>query len=109
MYELHELGYNYRLTDFQCALGISQLSRLKSVVKKRNQLVSYYNERIEEISEHLKKPKSSSEPSCTGWHLYSPRINFNKLGVPRDEFMKRLLKKVSDLRYITFYQFTALL
>ena len=102
MYELHELGYNYRITDFQCALGISQLSRLKSIVKKRNQLVSYYNERIEEISEHLKKPKSSSEPSRAGWHLYSPRINFKKLGVPRDEFMKRLLKKGvgSQVHYI---------
>ena len=102
MYELHELGYNYRITDFQCALGISQLSRLKSIVKKRNQLVSYYNKRIEEISEHLKKPKSSSEPSRAGWHLYSPRINFKKLGVPRDEFMKRLLKKGvgSQVHYI---------
>ena len=102
VYELHELGYNYRLTDFQCALGISQLSRLKDTVKKRQQLVNFYNERIEELSEHLKMPKSSSQLTRVGWHLYSPRIDFKKLGVSRREFMKRLSDKGigSQVHYI---------
>ena len=59
VYELSELGYNYRITDFQCALGISQLSRLASIIKKRNYLVKCYNERIQEISEHVMMPKRS--------------------------------------------------
>jgi len=41
-YEVHELGYNARITDIQCALGISQLSRLESFVASRNRIARYY-------------------------------------------------------------------
>ena len=43
-YEMRELGYNYRITDFQCALGLSQLGKLGKFKARRREIVSYYNE-----------------------------------------------------------------
>ena len=67
-YDIHELGYNYRITDFQCALGQSQLSRLDQFCIKRGAIVQKYNEHfrcIPEISIPYERPGST--PS---YHLY---------------------------------------
>ena len=45
-YEMRELGYNYRITDFQCALGISQMKKLEAFKKRRREIVVYYNEHL---------------------------------------------------------------
>lgn len=45
-YEMRELGYNYRITDFQCALGRSQLSKLDVFKARRREIVRYYNENL---------------------------------------------------------------
>lgn len=45
-YEMQTLGYNYRLTDFQCALGLSQLKRIESNVARRKELAKYYSEKL---------------------------------------------------------------
>jgi UDP-4-amino-4,6-dideoxy-N-acetyl-beta-L-altrosamine transaminase len=50
-YEMHELGYNYRLSDINCALGISQLKRAKEGVEKRNQIAMRYNKAFQNIKE----------------------------------------------------------
>ena len=102
IYEMQELGYNYRITDFQCALGISQLSRLKSIVMKRSYLVKKYNEKIGKISKYIKTPENFPKTDKIGWHLYSPRINFQKLGVSRATFMDRLREKgvASQVHYV---------
>ena len=43
-YEQQSLGWNYRLTDIQAALGISQLKRIKSFIKKRNEIANQYSQ-----------------------------------------------------------------
>lgn len=48
-YEMQELGYNYRLTDFQAALGISQLGRAQEGLNRRHQLVDRYNEAFQKL------------------------------------------------------------
>ena len=48
-YSLYEIGYNYRLTDIQCALGISQLKRLKFFIKKRRSIAKKYNNFLKNI------------------------------------------------------------
>lgn len=63
-YEMRELGYNYRITDIQCALGISQLKRLEEFKRRRREIVDYYNE-------HLGLPHLEEESfSNACFHLY---------------------------------------
>lgn len=66
--EVHEFGLNYRLTDFQCALGITQLSRIEEIKKERSRIKSIYDLSFE-------KNKSIRKISCDTnvdpmWHLY---------------------------------------
>jgi UDP-4-amino-4,6-dideoxy-N-acetyl-beta-L-altrosamine transaminase len=71
-YEMQELGFNYRITDFQCALGINQLKRLNEFVKKRKEIAKKYddafknNENIETLK--FKKHKDNS------YHLYVIKV-----------------------------------
>lgn len=63
-YEMCELGYNYRITDFQCALGISQLKKLEVFKARRREIVSYYNENLG-LPHLIERPFSNA---C--FHLY---------------------------------------
>jgi UDP-4-amino-4,6-dideoxy-N-acetyl-beta-L-altrosamine transaminase len=52
-YEQHDLGYHYRITDIQCALGLSQLRKLGRFVERRRELVRHYEAALADLSEHL--------------------------------------------------------
>ncbi len=67
-YEMHELGYNYRLSDMQCALGISQLKRAREGVEKRNKIAERYNNAFSKI-EQIKTPYVT-ENVYHAYHLY---------------------------------------
>ncbi|MBT5400376.1 UDP-4-amino-4,6-dideoxy-N-acetyl-beta-L-altrosamine transaminase [bacterium] len=70
-YQQINLGFNYRMTDIQAALGISQLSRLNSNIKKRHEIINFYNENLSGLQ--LQLPCQSKE-KYTGAHLYIIRI-----------------------------------
>ncbi|MBK8574355.1 MAG: DegT/DnrJ/EryC1/StrS family aminotransferase [Elusimicrobia bacterium] len=75
-YDIAELGYNYRITDFQCALGRSQLSRLDQFCKTRKALVRNYNsnfQHIPEISIPYERPGTTSSH-----HLYVIQVPHTK-------------------------------
>ncbi|MCB0390356.1 MAG: UDP-4-amino-4,6-dideoxy-N-acetyl-beta-L-altrosamine transaminase [Bdellovibrionales bacterium] len=76
-YEQKWLGYNYRITDIQCALGISQLKRVEEFVTVRRELVEQYNELLEGLE--LKLPQESSQ-SKSSWHLYPIQLLKNENG-----------------------------
>lgn len=71
-YEMNCLGYNYRLTDIQCALGISQLKKLDSFVKRRRQIASMYDDLLSGL-DCLELPQVR-EYVNPAWHLYVIRL-----------------------------------
>lgn len=83
-----ELGYNYRMTDFQAALGLSQLKKLWTFSNRRSEIVNQYNEAFLKIPQLIiQKEISESE---TTRHLYIIRINSSSLKVGRNEIYKAL-------------------
>ena len=90
-YEMRELGYNYRITDLQCALGTSQLKKLDKFVKRRNEIANIYNSFFKNYKEII-IPKVSK--NCIhAFHLYPLLINFEKLKIPKNILFNELKKK----------------
>lgn len=84
-YTINEIGYNYRLTDIQCALGISQLARLKFFIKKRRIIAAKYDNFFKKYN-FVKIPKEKK--SCThSYHLYPLQINFKKLSIDKKKLI----------------------
>jgi len=75
-YEMQELGFNYRMTDFQCALGISQLKKLEKYIERRRELVSIYNKELSKVNGvilPIEKPDIKSS-----WHIYYIKLRDSK-------------------------------
>ena len=88
---MRELGYNYRITDLQCALGTSQLKKLDKFVKRRNEIANIYNSFFKNYKEII-IPKVSK--NCIhAFHLYPLLINFEKLKIPKNILFNELKKK----------------
>ena len=71
-YEQLELGYNYRITDISCALGISQMNKLDTFLKKRREIANKYDEAFMNNG-NIKIP-FQLEASQSGWHLYMIQV-----------------------------------
>jgi perosamine synthetase len=87
-YEMTGLGYNYRLTDIQCALGLSQLKKLSSWVDRRRQIAARYTESFSSMPE-LELPAVPPDRGHA-WHLYVIRLNQERLRVGRAEVFRAL-------------------
>ncbi len=88
-YEMHSVGYNYRASDMQCALGLSQLSKLDGFVEKRRELAALYDKLLKPLSSYL-TPNGRSDDCMSAWHLYAVRINFNRFKAGRAVLMQKL-------------------
>lgn len=91
-YEINELGFNYRLSDLNCALGLGQLKKLNYFIKKRKKLFNYYNKKLSDLSPYL-KPIKTYKYCDAAWHLYVVNIDFDKIKINRIKFVKKLLNK----------------
>lgn len=87
-YEMQELGFNYRLTDIQCALGLSQLRRLREWVTRRREIAARYTKALAMLPE-IEVPRVSSDRE-SAWHLYVIRLNLDRLRVGRDQIFRAL-------------------
>jgi perosamine synthetase len=87
-YEMVELGYNYRITDFQCALGISQLRKLPTSVTKRQQLAAMYASALAAVP--YVQPLSVKPDRKHGYHLYVVQVDTALLGASRADVFKAL-------------------
>tara|TARA_Y200000002_G_C22623195_1_gene639107 strand:- start:21 stop:1202 length:1182 start_codon:yes stop_codon:yes gene_type:complete len=90
-YEMQELGYNYRITDIQCALGLSQLKKLDKFLERRKDLVNRYDE-VFKAFKNL-NPIQIEDRDLSSHHLYVVRINFEKIKTSRAELMNKLKKR----------------
>lgn len=68
-YEMQELGFNYRLSDMQAALGISQLKRIESFLEARRENAKAYEE-LFKMESDIHTPVADSSDSISSWHLY---------------------------------------
>lgn len=107
-YEIHSPGLNYRLSDINCALAISQLKKIKKFLTKREKIAKLYNKSFEDFSDILITPQIKND-LILSWHLYIVRINFTKLKISKNQFIKILNKKkiFPQVHYIPSYRFKA--
>jgi UDP-4-amino-4,6-dideoxy-N-acetyl-beta-L-altrosamine transaminase len=101
-YDLKFLGRNYRITDFQAALGNSQLKKLDEFLRRRKEIVRRYNEAFEaipEIETPVVKPYVKH-----AWHIYTVLLN----GINRDEFFSKMRERNIgvNVHYIPIYRFS---
>jgi len=90
-YEMQELGFNYRITDFQSALGSSQLSKLDSFVERRNEIASYYKLQFDSDDRFIiPKVKPNTKHA---YHLYPLQIKFDNLKISKIEFFEKMKEK----------------
>ena len=90
-YEMHDLGFNYRITDFQCALGLSQLGRLDELVSRRREIVATYNEAFANLPNTITPGLTNeADREFTSWHLYTLQIDFRAIGTTRTQVMTQL-------------------
>ena len=95
-YSINELGYNYRLTDIQSALGISQLKKLNSFIKRRNEIAQIYNAKLKKL-DLFEIPKVRKK-ILHAYHLYPLKIRFDKLKINKDMLLKKLRSKGINLQ-----------
>lgn len=86
-YEQIDLGFNYRMTELQAALGVSQMSRLSDFVYARHQLSKRYNEKLAELPITLPYQLPNT---YSGLHLYVIRLNLNEISKTHKEVFDAL-------------------
>ena len=91
-YQQINLGFNYRITDIQAALGLSQLSKIDEFISARRKLVASYAQKLSGLPLTVPYQNSDCAPS---WHLYVVLLNLNKLKKSRLEIFEEINKLIS--------------
>lgn len=90
-YRMQHPGFNYRITDIQCALGVRQLAKLDAFVRRRQEIVDQYNQAFCGCSRI--RCGAVPEGAQVGWHLYALWIDFDQIGCTRGEFRAKLAER----------------
>lgn len=98
-YQQVELGYNYRMTDIQAALGCSQMDRLDTFVARRRELAKRYDELLVDLA--LKTPKQSTDTNSS-WHIYVVRLDKARVKKSKTQIFEEMKKRgvTLNLHYI---------
>ena len=102
-YEMAELGYNYRMTDIQAALGISQLRRLHHFIERRREIAEGYRQAFSRnpFISFQEIPKGAR----SAWHLFVLLIDFEKIGKSRRQIMTELQERgiLTQVHYLPLH------
>ena len=90
-YAMESLGFNYRLTDIQCSLGLSQLKKLTKFTRRRNDVASFYRNLLNSIP--FVQPLEQRTGVASAYHLFVVRWNSQTTGVSRDEAFDSLRQR----------------
>ncbi|MFH0822422.1 MAG: UDP-4-amino-4,6-dideoxy-N-acetyl-beta-L-altrosamine transaminase [Pseudomonadota bacterium] len=90
-YEIVDLGYNYRITDIQCALGISQLKKLAAWTARRREIADRYSRALMSIPQMA--PLDVMKEAFHSYHLYVVKIGSDEPGRNRDDVFAALLQR----------------
>lgn len=105
-YDMGIVGFNFRLSDINCALGNSQLKRLDKIVKNRNIIAKKYFNLLKKF-EFISLPSVKTN-NVNAYHLFPIRINFKKFKISKNKFLKKM--KISfkinlQIHYTPTYRF----
>ncbi len=102
-YDMKLLGRNYRMTDIQAALGVSQLKKLDNFINRRNEIANLYNELLDDFE--CAETPLTKEGVIHGWHIYTVLLSKS---INRNEFFKYMRKNEIgvNVHYIPIYHFT---
>jgi len=92
-YEQQMLGYNYRMSDLQAALGLSQLRRLDKFLARRQEIVARYDSAFRNCPRIALHQASAEQRRRSGHHLYVISLDFDKIGISRAEAMHWLRQR----------------
>ena len=91
-YDIKKLGFNYRLSDLNCALGISQLRKLGFFIKKIKKIYKFYKKNLKRFDNILITPKYQTF-NIASYHLFIIKVNFKYLKCTKNEMIKYLNSK----------------
>jgi dTDP-4-amino-4,6-dideoxygalactose transaminase len=105
-YNIVNLGFNYRLSDVNCALGISQANKLASFLKKRKIIAKRYISLLKPLNKYIKTP-SKYEIKNSANHLFIISVNFKYINATKEKFIAFMNKRniFPQFHYIPIFKF----
>jgi len=99
-YEMQHLGFNYRITDIQCALAVSQMNKIDLFLDARKLMAKFYDQAFAGVQNIT--PLQVHGRDNSSHHIYVVSVNFDRIGLTRHQFMTKLAKKGvgSQVHYI---------
>ncbi len=91
-YNVKELGWNYRASELNCALGLNQLKRLKELLKRRKEIAYEYKKQLGKVN-YISFPKNSFNKNTNAWHLFTILIDLKFLKIKKRDIVNKLEKK----------------
>jgi dTDP-4-amino-4,6-dideoxygalactose transaminase len=105
-YQINKIGFNYRLSDINCALGLSQFKKINKFISFRKKIFNIYRNKLKTINNLISFPPYNNNYK-SAYHLFIISINFEEIKATKDKLLK-LFKKAGILcqyHYIPIYKF----
>ena len=105
-YKIIAPGFNFRLSDIQCALGSSQLKKLDLFVKERQNIAKLYKKKLSDL-EPFVNFDNNTKHVLSSYHLFIISLKINKIKISRDDLIKKLFRNkiTTQVHYIPIFKF----